>query len=118
MPTFERDDISLYYETVGDGFPVLLFAPGGMRSAVSFWRENAWDVIGELSNHFKVIAMDQRNAGASSAPISGSHGWYTYTEDHFALLDHLEVDKAHVLGGCIGGPYCLGAVKAAPERIC
>ena len=32
--------------------------------------------------------------------------------------DHLEVDKAHVLGGCIGGPYCLGAVEAAPERIC
>lgn len=118
MPTFERDDISLYYETHGDGFPVLLFAPGGMRSAVSFWRENAWDVIGELSNHFKVIAMDQRNAGASRAPISGSHGWHTYTEDHFALLDHLEVDKAHVLGGCIGGPYCLGAVEAAPERIC
>ena len=47
MATFERDDVSLYYETHGDGFPVLLFAPGGMRSAVSFWRENAWDVIGE-----------------------------------------------------------------------
>ena len=72
MPTFERDDVSLYYEIQGDGFPILLFAPGGMRSAVSFWRGNAWDVIGELSPHFTVIAMDQRNAGASWAPVSGS----------------------------------------------
>ena len=118
MPTFERDDISLYYETQGDGFPILLFAPGGMRSAVSFWGSNAWDVIGELSAHFKVIAMDQRNAGVSWAPVSGSHGWHTYTEDHLALLDHLKVEKAHVLGGCIGGPYCFGAIQAAPDRIC
>ena len=118
MPTFERDDVSLYYEIHGAGFPILLFAPGGMQSAVSFWHGNAWDVIGELSLHFKVIAMDQRNAGASWAPVSGAHGWHTYTEDHFALLDHLNVEKAHVLGGCIGGPYCLGAIEAAPERIC
>ena len=118
MPTFERDDISLYYEIHGDGFPVLLFAPGGMLSAVSFWSSNAWDVIGELSPRFQIIAMDQRNAGASRAPVSGSHGWHTYAEDHLALLDHLNLEKAHVLGGCIGGPYCLGVIEAAPDRIC
>ena len=118
MPTFERNDVALHYEIHGDGFPILLFAPGGMRSAVSFWHGNAWDVIDELSPHFKVIAMDQRNAGASWAPVSGSHGWHTYSDDHLALLNHLNVEKTHVLGGCIGGPYCLGAIEAAPERIC
>ncbi len=71
MPYFKRDDISLYYEITGEGFPVLLFAPGGMRSALSFWHGSEWNPITALSNDFMVIAMDQRNAGASTAPEQG-----------------------------------------------
>ena len=37
MPIFTRGDVQLYYEEHGAGFPILLIAPGGMRSAVSFW---------------------------------------------------------------------------------
>ena len=33
MPTFERGDVSIYYEEYGSGYPLLLFAPGGMRSS-------------------------------------------------------------------------------------
>ena len=40
MATFQRDDVVLHYEEFGSGFPILLFAPGGMRSAVSFWRRS------------------------------------------------------------------------------
>ncbi len=36
MPSFQRDDVQIYYEEHGTGFPVLLITPGGMRSAVSF----------------------------------------------------------------------------------
>ena len=117
MTEFNRDNISLNYEIHGDGYPVLLFAPGGMRSAISFWSGSEWNPITELAPHFKVIAMDQRNAGRSTAPISGNDGWHTYTADHMALLDHLGVESCHVLGGCIGGPYCLGVIKTAPDRI-
>lgn len=35
MPTFKRDDVSIYYEEYGSGYPILLFAPGGMRSVSS-----------------------------------------------------------------------------------
>ena len=114
---FERDGVSLYYEIHGDGFPILLFAPGGMRSAASFWRGAEWDPIKALSPHFKVIAMDQRNAGQSRAPVSASDGWDTYTADHLALLDHLGIDRTHLLGGCIGGPYCLGVIERTPDRV-
>ncbi len=117
MATFERDDISLYYEIHGEGFPILLFAPGGMRSAVSFWRGSEWDPIEALSPHFQVIAMDQRNAGQSKAPVSASDGWHTYTADHIALLDHLGIEKTHLMGGCIGGPYSFGVIEQAPERV-
>ena len=117
MAIFERDDVRLYYEDHGSGFPVLLFAPGGMRSAASFWESSPFNPIVELAPHFRVIAMDQRNAGSSRAPVSAQDGWHTYTGDHIALLDHLSIEQTHLLGGCIGGPYCLGLMRVAPERV-
>ena len=117
MATFRRGDAVLHYEVRGSGFPILLFAPGGMRSAISFWDNAEWHPVTALSPPFRVIAMDQRNAGRSTAPVSGDDGWATYTDDHLALLDHLGVEKAHLLGGCIGGPYCMGVIERAPERV-
>ncbi len=117
MPTFKRDDVSIYYEEYGTGYPILLFAPGGMRSSIEFWSKSPFDPTIELAANFRVIAMDQRNAGKSSAPISASDGWGTYTADHIALLDHLGIKQCHVMGACIGGSYGLGIIKAAPTRI-
>lgn len=117
MPTFERDDVVLHYSESGQGFPILLFAPGGMKSAASFWESSPWNPIRELSDQYRVIAMDQRNAGQSKAPVRAEDGWHTYTQDHIALLDSLGVDRCHVIGGCIGGPYCFGIMQAAPGRV-
>jgi pimeloyl-ACP methyl ester carboxylesterase len=117
MPTFERDDIILHYIEQGEGFPILLFAPGGMRSAASFWKNSPWNPVTELSDRFRVIAMDQRNAGRSTAPVRDDDGWHSYTADHVALLDHLGIDRCHLIGGCIGGPYCFGVMQAAPDRV-
>jgi pimeloyl-ACP methyl ester carboxylesterase len=117
VPGFERDGVSIHYESVGEGFPVLVFAPGGMRSAISVWGGAPWDPMHELSSRFRVVAMDQRNAGSSKASVRTGDGWERYTEDHVALLDHLEIELCHVMGGCIGSSYCLGLVRAAPERV-
>jgi pimeloyl-ACP methyl ester carboxylesterase len=117
MPVFERAGISLYYEEYGSGHPLLLFAPGGMRSSIEFWRRSPFDPTAELAADFRVIAMDQRNAGHSRAPVTAADGWETYAADHLALLDHLGVRRAHLMGGCIGSSYCLGVIKAAPERV-
>jgi pimeloyl-ACP methyl ester carboxylesterase len=117
MPTIQHDSVQLYYEEYGAGFPVLLFAPGGMRSSVEFWARSVWNPIEALANSFRVIAMDQRNAGRSTAPVSAADGWDSYAADHIALLDALAIERCHVLGGCIGGPYCLGVMQAAPERV-
>jgi pimeloyl-ACP methyl ester carboxylesterase len=68
MPIFKRDDVELYYEEHGAGFPILLIAPGGMRSAVAFWERTPWNPITQLAPRYRVIAMDQRNAGQSVAP--------------------------------------------------
>jgi pimeloyl-ACP methyl ester carboxylesterase len=117
MPTFSKDKVTIHYEISGEGFPILLFAPGGMRSAIDFWAGGEWNPITALSPHFQVIAMDQRNAGKSTAPVAATDGWHSYTRDHLDLLDHLGIDKCHLLGGCIGGPYCFGVMAAQPERV-
>ncbi len=117
MPIFKRGDVSLYFEEFGSGYPILLFAPGGMRSSIEFWHKSPFDPTVDLAKDFRVIAMDQRNAGQSRAPVSASHGWETYTADHVALLDHLGIKSCHAMGGCIGGSYSLGLIKAIPDRV-
>jgi pimeloyl-ACP methyl ester carboxylesterase len=117
MPTFKRADVSIYFEEYGSGYPLLLFAPGGMRSNIEFWANSPFDPTKELAANFRVIAMDQRNAGKSTAPVTAADGWHTYTADHLALLDHLGIAQCHLMGGCIGASYSLGAIQAAPQRI-
>jgi pimeloyl-ACP methyl ester carboxylesterase len=122
----ERDQSSIKYEVYGEGYPLLLFAPGGMHSVAQMWRESPrapgqpmpWiDPTRDLSDRFRVIAMDQRNAGGSTGAVLDGDGWQTYTEDHLALVDHLSVDRLHLMGGCIGSSYCLSFCQAAPTRV-
>ena len=117
MAMLVRGDVTLHYESFGSGFPVLLFAPGGMRSSIDFWSRTPWNPIQELSSRYRVIAMDQRNAGSSRAPVAASDGWQTYTRDHLTLLDELGIERCHVLGGCIGCSYAFSLMAAAPERV-
>ena len=89
MAFFEHDDATIHYQVTGRGFPVLLIAPGGMHSAFNKWNLMPWNPLASLVDNFQVIAMDQRNAGQSTAPISASDGWDTYTGDQLGLMDEL-----------------------------
>lgn len=117
MPTFTRGQAQIHFQEYGNGKPLLLIAPGGMRSAISMWHHGPWNPVDALQNEYRVIAMDQRNAGDSVAPVSTGDNWDTYTQDQLALMDHLGIDQFHVAGMCIGGPYILNLIKHAPERI-
>jgi len=120
MPSFRHGGATIYYEEFGQGFPILTFAPAGLQSTIGVWSQPAAPInpITEFASGFRVIAMDQRNAGGQSrAPISAQDGWPTYTADHLALLDHLGIDRCHLYGQCIGGSFILSLLKAQPERI-
>ncbi|MCP4380382.1 MAG: alpha/beta hydrolase [Hyphomicrobiales bacterium] len=116
MALFQRDDVRIHFDDEGDGFPILLIAAGGMRSHNALWENAPWNPRTALAGEYRLIGMDQRNAGESTAPVSGDDGWAAYTADQLALLDHLGIDDCHVIGMCIGGPYVAGMLKAAPER--
>ena len=120
MPSFRHDGATIYYEEFGQGFPILTFAPAGLQSTIEVWSRPAAPInpITEFAASFRVIAMDQRNAGGQShAPISAQDGWGTYTGDHVALLDHLRIDRCHLYGQCIGGSFILSLLEAQPERV-
>lgn len=120
MPSFRHHDATIYYEEFGQGFPVLTFAPAGLQSTIEVWSRPAAPInpITEFASSFRVIALDQRNAGGQSrAPITAQDGWPTYAGDHLALLDHLGIDRCHLYGQCIGGSFILSLLKAQPGRV-
>ena len=126
MPVLKRKDGEIHYEEYGQGYPVLLFAPGGMRSRAEMWHAPAGRPAAPWSDWtqslaaapYRVIAMDQRNAGRSRTAIEADHGWHTYAADHFALMDHLGLYRFHTLGGCIGSSFCLKLceIGAQPDQ--
>jgi pimeloyl-ACP methyl ester carboxylesterase len=125
MPSFEHHGAQIHYEEFGPsgntgGFPILTFAPAGLQSTIAVWSQPMAPInpISEFTDRFRVIAMDQRNAGGQSrAPITARDNWDNYTADHIALLDHLRIDKCHLYGQCIGGSFILNLIKAQPERV-
>ena len=75
------------------------------------------DPIAALSDHFLVIAFDVRNAGQSRAGLTATDDWTTYTRDHLALLEHLKVERCHVMGACIGVSFALALVQERPDLV-
>ena len=120
MPSFQHHGAHIYYEEFGHGFPILTFAPAGLASVIDVWSQPSAPInpTTEWAADYRVIAMDQRNAGGQSrAPITAQDGWDSYTADHIALLDHLGIDRCHLYGQCIGGSFIINLLKKQPERV-
>ena len=118
MPFHQRGEVTIYYETRGEGFPLLLIAPGGMRSTISWWGRSAFNPLEIFSRAgFWTIAMDQRNTGQSSGPLEMDDPWGSYAEDQLNLMNHLGIDQFHVLGCCIGCSFALSLAQRAPDRV-
>jgi pimeloyl-ACP methyl ester carboxylesterase len=99
MPSIEHHGASIHYEESGQEFPHPHVRPGGLQSVIDVWRRPMAPVnpITEFAGRFRVIAMDQRNAGGKSrAPITAADGWHSYAADHLAVLDHLRIDHCHL----------------------
>ena len=119
MPTIQNGDATIYFEEFGQGFPILTFAPAGLLSTIKVWSQPSAPVnpTTEFAAGYRVIALDQRNApGQSRAPITARDGWQSYASDHLAILDHLGIEKCHLYGQCIGGPFIWSLLKVQPER--
>jgi pimeloyl-ACP methyl ester carboxylesterase len=121
MPTYTRvDGASIYYEEhgSGSGFPLLLLSPGGLNSTIAFWSRLPFNPVEIFpADGYRVIAMDQRNAGRSVGPLEADDPWGMYADDQLGLLDHLGIDQALVLGCCIGCSFIFKLLQRQPQRI-
>jgi pimeloyl-ACP methyl ester carboxylesterase len=119
MPTIKHNGATIYYEEYGKGFPILTFAPAGVKSTIEVWRQPMSPInpMTEWASKYRVIVMDQRNAGGKSwAPITAKDGWHSFAADHLAILDHLKIQRCHLYGQCIGGSFIMALLKAQPQR--
>jgi len=119
MPSVNYHGTSIYYEVHGEGFPIFTFAPAGVLSTIAVWSQPMAPIkpVTDFTG-YKVIVMDQRNAGGKSrATMTALDGWQSYTEDHIAVLDDLKIERCHLFGQCIGGSFIANLIKAQPNRV-
>jgi pimeloyl-ACP methyl ester carboxylesterase len=103
--------IDLYYETHGQGEPLVLIPATGFGADV--WLPEQVPV---LSQSAQVIIFDPRGCGRSSGP-SAEYSIGDMAADVVALLNHLDVPAAHVLGHSMGGRIGLAMALDWPGRV-
>jgi pimeloyl-ACP methyl ester carboxylesterase len=118
MPIATIDGIDTYYETYGSGSPILMCAPGGFDASIDKWRvASAWtgiDAIQTLAAEHRIIVYDRRECGQSGGRVERL-SWASYTRHGKALLDHLKIQSAWIMGGCMGCSVALAFGVHYPE---
>lgn len=103
----ELEDGKIYYETAGDGFPLVL-------SHAAFLDSHMFDAIWEpLARQFRVIRYDMRGFGKSS-PVNGP---VSRQADLEQLLKHLDITRCHLVGCSYGGEIALDLALENPDKV-
>lgn len=103
-------DIKMYCEVHGHGEPLLLIMGLGGHSL-----DWGWIVPQKLADRYKVILFDNRGSGQSDQ--RGPCTIEQMAGDTVGLMDALAIDRAHVLGGSMGGMIALQMALDHPERV-
>ncbi|MBX0289672.1 alpha/beta fold hydrolase [Hymenobacter sp. HSC-4F20] len=101
----------LYYERYGKGTPLLLLHGNG-QSIAAFQRQ-----IGELAQHFEVIAVDTRAQGRSQDHTTANFTYDLFAEDTRQLLDSLGLRQVDILGWSDGGNTALTLALRHPAYV-
>ncbi|MFX1479629.1 MAG: alpha/beta fold hydrolase [Promethearchaeota archaeon] len=108
MPYFERENVRIYYEDVGEGEAII--SNHGLMEDGTYWSETG--VTQKLAENYRVISMDMRGHGRTvvkSEPFG--YDADTMADDFGALADYLGIEKFHILthatGGMVGVRYAM-----------
>lgn len=102
--------IQLYYATAGEGEPVVLLH-GGLANS-DYWGQQ----VAALAQHHKVIVVDSRGHGRSTRD-SRPYSYDLMSDDVVALLDHLKIAKADIVGWSDGGIIGIDLAIRHPTRV-
>jgi pimeloyl-ACP methyl ester carboxylesterase len=105
--------LKMYYEVHGSSSgPPLVLLHGSFMTISTNWTE--W--IGELSKTRKVIAVEMQGHGRT-ADIDRDFSYENLADDIAAMLDHLQIKQADVLGYSMGGGVAMQVVIRHPEKV-
>jgi len=111
LPKVKINDINMYYEIHGEGFPLVMIL--GAVQNIFWWHHN---LINKLSEKFKVTLFDNRGAGRTDKPRI-DHTIKMFTNDTVGLMDALKIEKAHIFGHSMGGQIAQELVLNYPEKV-
>src|SRR5215216_2967226 len=110
METLTVNNIRLAYERRGTGTPLVLLHGYPLD-------HHLWDEVAPLLvDTFELILPDLRGVGESSA-VDSFYTMEDIASDIAALLDHLEIQKAAIVGHSMGGYVALAFARLYPERL-
>jgi len=120
MPTVKIDGIDTRYEIVGDGPALLMFSPGGFDARLEKWSNlgvyKRIKLLNHLPQKFQCITFDRRENGQSGGRVERIT-WMDFVRQGAGLLDHLKIEKAHLMGGCMGCCPVSAFAVAHPTRV-
>ena len=111
MPEVRVDDVRLHYETAGAGEPLLMVM--GLGGSSASW---APDLLTELGRSFRTIVYDNRGTGRSDKP-DVPYSLEIFAADAVAVLDDLNIQRAHLLGVSMGGMIAQEIALHYPSRL-
>ena len=109
MPFAEVNAAHIYYEQHGDG-PHLVFLHGAGGNHLSWWQQ-----LPVFSREFRCTVYDARGWGSSRGDMAV--GRFVLGTDLVALLDHLGIERAHVVAQSMGGRAVAGLTRLAPGKV-
>jgi len=110
MPMANINGININYKVQGQGEPLIMIMGAGSNQ--SGWRYQ----IGSFKKYFRTITFDNRGVGKSDKP-TGPYTMKMMADDTIGLMDHLNIEKAHILGGSMGGMIAQELAINHPERV-
>lgn len=119
MSSAQIGGLHVNYVVKGEGTPLLMLAPGGFDSTIeSWWTRGVWKdlrPLDALSANFRMIAYDRREAGSSGGRVE-QFTWRLFAEQGAQLLDHFGIERAWIIGGCMGVSVAVAMAAHFPER--
>jgi pimeloyl-ACP methyl ester carboxylesterase len=120
MPFATIDGIATRYEVMGSGPPLLMYAPGGFDATIEKWSTQGIYAkvkpLDHLAKTYTCIVFDRRECGESGGRVERVT-WAHFVAHGRGLLDHLKIERAHLMGGCMGCPPVAAFALAHPERV-
>jgi pimeloyl-ACP methyl ester carboxylesterase len=120
MPSALIDGITTSYDVRGSGPPVLMFSPGGFEATMDKWATQGIyreiKPLDHLTDRYTCIVFDRRESGDSGGRVERLT-WGRYVAQGKGLLEHLGIDRAHIMGACMGCPPAMTFAVAHPETV-